>query len=41
MKTLIIYDSLSGNIEIIAKDIGDAYHDMAEVPHVSEVSSPD
>lgn len=39
MKTLIVYDSLHGNTEKIARAIGDAITGEVEVHHVGEVSS--
>jgi len=39
MKTLIIYDSVFGNTEKIARAIGDAIADEVKVLHASEVNS--
>jgi flavodoxin len=39
LKTLIVYDSVHGNTEKIARAIGDAISGEVEVHHVGEVSS--
>jgi flavodoxin len=39
MKTLVVYDSVYGNTEIIAKAIGDAIPGEVEVLHVGDVNA--
>ena len=41
MKTLIVYDSVHGNTEKIARAIGDAITGEVEVLHAGEASSPE